>query len=63
MMREYGDNWPAQWLRSRGLREWAGHWEKLRGMGEHDREDPSARLLSNGDAGYVNGNNEVHFEG
>ena len=45
MMREYGDNWPAQWLRSKGLREWAGHWEKLRGMGEHDREDLSARLL------------------
>jgi type IV secretion system protein VirB4 len=59
MMREYGDNWPAQWLRSRGLREWAEYWEKL--WGEHDQR-PSARLFRNG-AAAVNGNSEVHFEG
>src|SRR5262249_16302355 len=61
MMREYGDNWPAEWLRSRGLGAWAEYWEKLRG--EHDRERPSARLFSTGDAASVNGNREVHFEG
>src|SRR5271166_2439632 len=62
-MREYGDNWPAQWLRSRGLREWAEYWEKLMGMGEHDRERPSARLFSDGAVSSVNGNSEVNFEG
>jgi type IV secretion system protein TrbE len=62
MMREYGHNWPAQWLRSKGLREWAEYWEQLMGMDEHDQR-PSRRLFSNGDAAFVNGNSEVLFEG
>ena len=26
---EYGDRWPAEWLRRRGLSEWAAYWEQL----------------------------------
>ena len=26
---QHGDNWPAEWLRSRGLAEWADYWYKV----------------------------------
>ena len=31
MIREYGDDWPVQWLRARNLSEWAEYWSSLRG--------------------------------
>jgi len=28
-IKEYGDQWPAEWLRSRGLAEWADYWRNV----------------------------------
>src|SRR5712692_1709071 len=36
MMREQGERWPAEWLRSRGLPDWAEYLDKLRDRGESD---------------------------
>lgn len=29
-IQQYGDDWPAEWLRSRGLAEWADYWHKVK---------------------------------
>jgi type IV secretion/conjugal transfer VirB4 family ATPase len=29
-MAQYGDAWPAEWLRSRGLADWADYWQTLK---------------------------------
>ena len=53
MMREYGDDWPAQWLRARNLSEWAEYWSNLRGR--DDRAEDSTPTISNEEAIYANG--------
>jgi type IV secretion system protein TrbE len=56
MMREHGERWPAEWLRSRGLGEWAVYWEKLSGH-NHDKHsaDSTTSTYTNGAAAYANG--------
>jgi hypothetical protein len=56
MMREHGERWPAGWLRSRGLGEWAEYWEKLSGH-NHDKHsaDSTTSTYTDGAAPYANG--------
>jgi len=53
MMREYGDDWPVEWLRSRNLSEWAEYWSELRGR--ESREPESVPIIPNSQAIYANG--------
>jgi hypothetical protein len=53
MIREYGDDWPVQWLRARNLSEWADYWSSLRGR--DSRAQGSAPTIPSGEASYANG--------
>jgi hypothetical protein len=52
-MREYGEDWPAEWLRGRGLSDWADYWNKLKRRDSREYVSPPA--ISNGEAIYANG--------
>ena len=53
MMREYGDDWPVEWLRARSLSEWAEYWSELRGR--ESRKPESVPIIPNSQAIYANG--------
>jgi len=53
MIREYGDDWPVEWLRARNLSEWAEYWSELKGR--DSRESDSAPIIPNSEAIYANG--------
>lgn len=58
MIEQHGERWPSEWLRARGLDDWAEHLDRLRS----EVEQPVSKLLE-GDAGapiYANG--RVHHE-
>jgi hypothetical protein len=33
-MSEFGERWPSEWLRNRGLSEWAEYWSSLFDAGD-----------------------------
>ena len=56
MMREHGQHWPAEWLRSRGLGEWAEYWKKLSGHNDQKQQvKTAASIYANGAEASANG--------
>ena len=58
MMREHGDSWTVEWLRARGLTDWAEYLGKLH---DHSGTGLSAVLGINGSS-EVSVNGEFHHQ-
>ena len=56
MIGEFGERWPVEWLRSRGLTEWADY------LARHFPSGPAAAETVIASRGYLNGD-EVHATG
>ncbi|MGH7933165.1 MAG: conjugal transfer protein TrbE [Candidatus Binataceae bacterium] len=58
MMKRHGEHWTGEWLRARGLDDWAEHLDKLRAK----VETPLITLLATTSASAVHGNGRAHQE-
>ena len=58
MIDQYGERWPGEWLRARGLDDWAEHLDRLRS----EVEQPVPKLLAGDAASPIYANGRAHHE-
>ena len=58
MIKQHGEHWTGEWLRARGLDDWAEHLDKLRGK----VETPLTAMLGLEDIAAIHGNGKAHRE-